>query len=148
MQAAHLILRYGFRFQSTGFWIVVGSLLLMLCLGGAYKHLQSAAEPTYGPAPDFLLVDGGADLTKPGSGVSAVKDVFWASAIILVLVGLTDYAWILAVIVPVYAAVEGYRTYIRPMMGGMGEASTGKSSIAQQDRAAQRAQRRKMKRFG
>jgi len=147
MQATHVLLRFVLRFHTSGFWILVGSILLMVCLGGSFRYMQKAAEPTYGPAPDFHIVDGGADLTRPASGLSAVKDVFWASAIILVLVGLTDYAWILAAIVPIYAMVEVYRKYVKPMMGAMGSGNQAGTSSPQHGRAAQRSQRRKMKRF-
>lgn len=143
-----MALRYGLRYQSSGFWVVVGSMILVLALFGSFRYLQKAAEPTYGPAPDFPLVEGGADLAKASPGLSTMKDVFWASAIVLVLLGLSDYAWILVIAGIVYVAVLGYTYYIKPMIGGMGASSTGHNSDSQQQRAAQRSQRRKIKRAG
>lgn len=122
--------------------------MLVICMGGSYHFLQKAAEPSYGPGPDFLLIDGGADLAKLSPGLSAIKDLFWASGITLVLVGLTDYAWILAVIAAIYVAIDIYKKYIYPVIGGMGGSTGDSTSSAKQERAAQRSQRRKIKRMG
>lgn len=146
LQVAHVALRYGVRYHSIGFWVIAGTILLLICLGGSFNYMKTAAEPTYGPAPDFLLVDGGADLSKADTpGLSTTKDMFWASVVVLVCVGVTDYAWILAIAAALYVAVEGYITNIHPMISAM-RGMADPAPKVQGERAAQRAQRRRGKR--
>jgi hypothetical protein len=148
-QVVHVIVRYIMRYQSTSGWSFVGSALLSGCLAVAYRYLQQAADPTYGPPPEFQLIDAGADLTKPNGAQSSAKDLLWSAVILLPLVAITQYAWIVAAVVPVYAGYMMYKKFA-PMLGvgGQGQAQgTDANQTAKQERAAQRSQRRRMKRL-
>jgi SRP-independent targeting protein 2/TMEM208 len=142
----HAILRYGVRLRSVGTWSVIGSAVCLGCLAFAYRMLQSAAEPTYGPSNE--LVDGGADLSKASPTLSLAKDLLWACVIVLPIVGATDYGWLLASVVPMAGAWQGYTVYLAPLLSMSKAPQPQEGDTAQksrQDRAAKRAERRRVK---
>lgn len=115
--------------------------MLCGCLGLAYQHLKNAAEATYGPPPEFQLVDAGVDLSKPSSALGVAKDLLWSAVILLPLVAVTDFGWFVAAVVPIYAGVTAYKTF-SPMLG-QGSGSDAPPAPGPGNRKQKRAEARK-----
>lgn len=141
MQIVHVGFRYFFRYASVGGWTFIGSAALCGCMALAYQHLKKAAEATYGPPPEFQLVDAGADLSKPSSALGVAKDLLWSAVILLPLVAVTDYGWFVAAVVPVYAGVTAWKK-LAPMLGRGGSADA-ETAPGPGNRKQKRAEMRK-----
>lgn len=143
VQALHVVFRYLLRYGTSGTWTVLGTGLGAATLAIAYQLLARAAEATYSEKGE--LIDGGADLTKPSPQTGLAKDVLWASVILMPLVGLTDYAWLLALGVPAFVAWQLYQTFSQGFgaMQGMG----GGAEKPRSAKAEKRAERRRVKRI-
>lgn len=108
----------------------------------AYQHLKNSAEATYGPPPEFQLVDAGADLSKPSSALGIAKDLLWSAVILLPMVAVTDYGWFVAAVVPVYAGVTAWKKF-SPMLGGGGASADAEPEPGPGNRKQKRAEMRK-----
>ena len=141
VQVLHLLLRYGARFRSISVWALVGTTVGMSSLYFAYHMLRTAAEPSYGTSSE--LIDAGEDLSRPSAKTSLAQDLLWACVILLPLVGATNYAWLIALLVPVAGAWQGYHLFIAPLLRmRLQEADAPQQ---QSERAAKRAERRRVK---
>lgn len=136
-----MIARYVLRFGTLGWRSVLGSGIGIGSLAFAYSLLHKAAEPTYGAAGE--LMDAGADLSK---SQALAKDGLWACVIILPLVGLTEHAWWLAVAALAGAGYIGWQHFVAPMLKSrQAQQQVPAQSRQRQDRAAKRAERRRVK---
>jgi hypothetical protein len=142
LQLIHVGVRYCVRYASVTWWTFLGSAVLCGCLIVAYQYLKKAAEATYGPPPEFRLVDAGADITRPSAALSVAKDLLWSAVILLPLVAITDYAWFVAAIVPIYAGVVAWQKF-SPMLRQMRAGPESDTAPGPGNRKQRRAELRK-----
>ncbi|KAI8473713.1 MAG: hypothetical protein J3K34DRAFT_410315 [Monoraphidium minutum] len=134
------------RAASRGPWHWVGLGVTLLAHAGSYLAIAASAAPTYSGAG--ALLDGGGDLNK--GAASAYADVLYITCAVQALAAFSDWGWWLYATVPSYGCYKLWTGFIypnfikaRPDPDSMIDDKTR----ARLDRANQRAERRRVKRF-
>ena len=112
--------------------------------------LCTVAEPSYNA--EWEIIDAGEDLSKSSPTTANIKDLLWATVILMLLAGVTDYAWLLALFMPVYAGYAMFGKLLGPMMGLGGGTKGGTqeesdSERKKREKTEKRAEKRRVKRF-
>ena len=88
----------------------------------------------------------GRDLSKSDPSTTVAKDVLWACVILLPLVAITKYAWLLVLLALAAGGWQAYSTLLAPMLKmGRQVEQPGAATKGRQDKAAKRAERRRVK---
>lgn len=120
-----------FRFYHGVIWAV-----FIAIYGVTYGLLSSAAKPTY---RDGKLVDGGEDISKNGF-MEYVHDLMYVTAFTQVLCVLSDYALLIMLVIPIYAAYAALAS--RPSAMPAEELETEQTPTAYLTRKERRKQER------
>jgi hypothetical protein len=139
---AYLLLRFLLFWQSFTSKFIILYLLTLTVSGLGYYFINYMGKPIR----DFdgSIIGAGSDLNMPGHISEYAKDVILFAAIVHLLTLVSDYFWLLLIVVPVYVFYILWKNFLGPWF--FAPAPEHDLSLQQQDQKKQREKRRIIRR--
>jgi len=136
--ALYVVVRLVLKNSSCTSWNYVAFAISSGLLYVTYTGLKSALEPSY----DIYgkLIFAGSDLAQ-GGALSYYQDVAYLCMFALSLGSITNYAWLVMLLIPLYAAYLFYTYVLGPGMSARGNSMAG--AAEQLDDVAKKRQLKK-----